>query len=177
VDLKIVSEGGETVTTDEPGELLVRSPRMAAGYAGDGRLDERIDPDGFVRTGDLAHCDADGFIWIEGRLDDVINRGGNKVFPEQVEDVIRLSPRVQDAAVVAKSDERLGQVPVAFVVGEASPAELEALCRQHLLAFKVPVAFHPITELPRNEVGKVLRRVLAARRASRAPSAPHAGPG
>jgi acyl-coenzyme A synthetase/AMP-(fatty) acid ligase len=177
VDVKIVRESGKAVTTDEPGELLVRSPRMAAGYAGDERLDERIDPDGFVRTGDLAHCDADGFIWIEGRLDDVINRGGNKVFPEQVEDVIRLSPRVQDAAVVAKSDERLGQVPVAFVVGEASPAELEALCRQHLIAFKVPVAFHPITELPRNEVGKVLRRVLAARRASRAPSAPHAGPG
>jgi acyl-coenzyme A synthetase/AMP-(fatty) acid ligase len=172
VDFKIVRETGEAVTTEEPGELLVRPPRMASGYAGGESLDERIDSEGYVRTGDLARCDADGFVWIEGRLDDVINRGGNKVFPEQVEDVLRLSPGVRDAAVVARSDDRLGQVPVAFVVGDASPGELDALCRQHLIAYKVPVAFHLITDLPRNEVGKVLRRTLVARGASLAPPPP-----
>jgi long-chain acyl-CoA synthetase len=166
VDVKIVDQGGGIIGGDEVGELLVRPPRMATGYAGSEGLDERLDPDGYLRTGDLAHRDAGGFVWIEGRLDDVINRGGNKVFPEQVEEVVRLSPRVQDAAVIAVADDRLGQVPVAFVVGDASSDELEALCRDQLVPYKVPVAFRTVPELPRNEVGKLLRRVLAEQYAS-----------
>jgi acyl-coenzyme A synthetase/AMP-(fatty) acid ligase len=164
VAFKIVNEGGAPAAVDEIGELLVRPPRMASGYAGGEGLDERIDPEGYLRTGDLARCDADSFVWIEGRMDDVINRGGNKVFPEQVEEVLRLSPRTRDVAVVGVADERLGQVPVAFIVGDATSEELEALCRQHLIPYKVPVAFHSVAELPRSEVGKVLRRVLAAGR-------------
>jgi acyl-coenzyme A synthetase/AMP-(fatty) acid ligase len=141
---------------EEVGELLVRPPRMAAG------LEDRLDADGFVHTGDVARIDADGFVWIEGRLGDVINRGGNKVFPDHVEEVLRLSPDVQDAAVVGVPDERLGEVPVAFVVGSAGATELEALCREHLVAYKVPVVFRFVDALPRSEVGKVLRRDLAA---------------
>ena len=177
VDVKVVGENGDAVATENAGELLVRPPRMASGYAGGDNLEDRIDSEGYVRTGDVARCDADGFVWIEGRLDDVINRGGNKVFPEQVEDVLRLNPRVRDAAVVARRDDRLGQVPVAYVVGDATSAELNALCRQHLAAYKVPVAFNEVADLPRNEVGKVLRRVLAARDATLAPSAPPPGIG
>ena len=149
VDLKIVDQASEVVAADEIGELLVRPPRMASGYAGGEELDERIDSAGYLRTGDLARCDPDGFVWIEGRLDDVINRGGNKVFPEQVEEVLRLNPRTQDAAVVGCSDDRLGQVPVAFVVGDASSEELEALCRQHLAAYKVPVVFRRSRAAPK----------------------------
>ncbi len=93
---------------------------MAAGYAAGGELADRIDADGFVDTGDLARVDADGFVWIEGRSGDVINRGGNKVFPEHVAEVLRLLPGVVDAGVVGVPDERLGAVPVAFVVGGRS---------------------------------------------------------
>jgi acyl-CoA synthetase (AMP-forming)/AMP-acid ligase II len=150
VDIKIAG-------ADEVGELLVRPPRTAAG------LDEsRVDGDGFVHTGDLARIDGDGFVWIEGRLGDVINRGGNKVFPDHVEEVLRLSPAVRDVAVVGVPDERLGEVPVAFVVGEVSEAELEGLCREHLVAYKVPAEFVRVELLPRSEVGKVLRRELVA---------------
>jgi long-chain acyl-CoA synthetase len=142
---------------DEVGELLVRPPRTAAGLD-----DSRVDADGFVRTGDLARIDDDGFVWIEGRVGDVINRGGNKVFPDHVEEVLRLSPAVRDVAVVGVADDRLGEVPVAFVVGDADLSELEALCREHLVPYKVPAAFVFVDELPRSEVGKVLRRELAA---------------
>jgi acyl-CoA synthetase (AMP-forming)/AMP-acid ligase II len=141
----------------EVGELLVRPPTMAAG------LDDRLDAGGFVHTGDVARIDADGFVWIEGRLGDVINRGGNKVFPDHVEEVLRLSPDVREVAVVGVPDARLGEVPVAFVVGSADAVELEALCREHLVAYKVPVAFRSVDSLPRSEVGKVLRRDLVAR--------------
>ena len=122
----------------------------------------RVDGDGFVHTGDLARVDGEGFVWIEGRIGDVINRGGNKVFPDHVEEVLRLSPGVRDVAVVGVPDERLGEVPVAFVVGEVDEANLSALCREHLVPYKVPAAFVPVDSLPRSEVGKVLRRELAA---------------
>ena len=92
-----------------------------------------------------------------------INRGGNKVFPESVEEVLRLSPAVDDVAVVGAPDDRLGEVPVAFLVGRAVPDdELIDLCRAHLVAYKVPAEFHWVDGLPRSEVGKVLRTQLVA---------------
>jgi acyl-CoA synthetase (AMP-forming)/AMP-acid ligase II len=143
---------------------------MAAGYADGSSLGERLDRDGYLHTGDLARIDGEGFVWIEGRVGDVINRGGNKVFPDHVEEVLRLSPRVRDVAVVGVPDDRLGEVPVAFVVGDADVAELDALCREHLVAYKVPVAFRRVDVLPRSEVGTVLRRELVAGMAGARPA-------
>ena len=166
VDVRIVDDAGAVVPPDTVGELLVRPPRMAEGYATGEDLGSRVDADGYVRTGDLARIDGDGFVWIEGRAGEVINRGGNKVFPEHVEEVLRLSPSVADSAVVGMPDERLGELPVAFVVDAgpepATDAELIALCRAHLVAYKVPAAFHHVPTLPRTEVGKVRRAELAA---------------
>ena len=140
---------------DHDGHLLVRPPNTATG------IEERIDADGFIDTGDIARIDDDGFVWIEGRAGDLINRGGNKVFPDSVEEVLRLSPAVDDVAVVGAPDDRLGEVPVAFLVGRpVSDGDLDALCREHLVAYKVPAAFRWIDNLPRSEVGKVLRQEL-----------------
>jgi long-chain acyl-CoA synthetase len=161
VDIKVVDDDGTPVAPGEVARLLVRPPRMAAGYADGSSLADRLDADGFVDTGDFARVDADGFVWIEGRSSDMINRGGNKVFPDQVEEVLRLSPAVRDVAVVGVPDDRLGEVPVAFLVGDPQPsAELERLCREHLVPYKVPVSFRYVDELPRSEIGKVLRREL-----------------
>jgi acyl-CoA synthetase (AMP-forming)/AMP-acid ligase II len=139
--------GVDVRTDDDTGELLVRIP---------GRIDD------WQRTGDVARIDDEGFVWIEGRVSDMVNRGGLKVHPGEVEEVLRLSPAVADAAVVGAPDDRLGEVPVAFVV-TASPVDdvdLEALCRQHLAPYKVPVRFERVDVLPRNEAGKVLKREL-----------------
>jgi long-chain acyl-CoA synthetase len=162
VEVRVVDEAGSDVAPGEVGELWVRTPAMSAGYADGSDLSERLSPDGFFRTGDVGRVDADGFVWIEGRVSDMVNRGGLKVFPAEVEEVLRLLPEVHDAAVVGMPDDRLGEVPVAFVVGE--PLEDEALvahCRAHLAPYKVPVAFHRSAGLPRNEVGKVLKAELA----------------
>ncbi|MEQ8842082.1 MAG: fatty acid--CoA ligase family protein [Acidimicrobiales bacterium] len=162
---------GVDIRLDEPdelgvGELLVRPPNRATGYADkdDGNVDlaDRLTPDGFVRTGDLARIDDDGFVWIEGRQSDLINRGGNKVFPDEVEEVLLTVPGVREAAVVAAPDSRLGEVPVAFIVGTAAAADLESACRDHLVAYKVPARFEWCDALPRNEAGKVLRKELVA---------------
>ena len=149
----------------DDGEILVRTPmiveRGSAGDDFDGRL-----VDGWFRTGDLGRVDAEGFLWIEGRVSDMINRGGLKVFPEEVAEVIRLSPDVVECAVAGIPDDRLGEVPWAFVVlreaRRSTPTRSADLCRAHLAPYKVPARFEAIDALPRNEVGKVLLRELVA---------------
>ena len=142
--------GVDVRVDDATGELLVRIP---------GRIDD------WQRTGDVGRIDDDGFVWIEGRVSDMVNRGGLKVHPGEVEEVLRLSEAVADAAVVGAPDDRLGEVPVAFIVETdgVSDADLEAHCRKHLAPYKVPVRFERVDALPRNEVGKVLKRELLAR--------------
>lgn len=167
VELRIVDDARCELGAGELGELLVRPPAMSTGLADGDDFGDRLDADGYLATGDVARIDDDGFVWIEGRLGEVINRGGNKVFPADVEEVLRLAPGVADAAVVGVSDDRLGEVPVAFIVARAdspdpSPEDLEALCRERLVAYKVPVGFRMVDDLPRTEVGKVRRAELAA---------------
>jgi acyl-coenzyme A synthetase/AMP-(fatty) acid ligase len=157
VDVKVV----DAETPDGAGRLFVRPPNRATGYVGGAELDDRVDPDGYLDTGDIARIDADGFVWIEGRAGDVINRGGNKVFPADVEEVLRLVPGVTDAAVIGVPDDRLGEVPIAFVTGaHVEPSVIADFCRDHLVPYKVPVAFHFVDALPRNEAGKVLKSEL-----------------
>ena len=155
VSIKIAPGDAES---DGVGRLLVRPPTTAVGIAA-----SRVDADGYVDTGDLARIDDEGFVWVEGRASDVINRGGNKVFPEHVEEVLRLVTGVAEAAVVGRPDDRLGEVPVAYIVtsAEVSDDDLTAACRAHLAPYKIPVAFLRVDALPRSEVGKVLRRELA----------------
>jgi acyl-CoA synthetase (AMP-forming)/AMP-acid ligase II len=114
---------------------------------------ERVGPH-WIRTTDLVRVDADGFMWFEGRADATIFRGGFKIAPETVADVLRNHPGVRDAAVTGVPDERLGEVPVAAVEAldsdnPPSAAELEAHARRHLAAFQVPVRFIFMDELPR----------------------------
>jgi acyl-CoA synthetase (AMP-forming)/AMP-acid ligase II len=165
VSVRAVDEEGNTQPAGEPGELWVLTPALSAGYADGTDLGDRLSPDGWFRTGDVGRVDEDGFVWIEGRVSDMINRGGLKVFPDEVAEVLRLSPAVADAAVVGAPDARLGEVPWAFVVASepSSPptvAELDELSRRHLAPYKVPARYELIAELPRNEVGKVLGKDL-----------------
>jgi long-chain acyl-CoA synthetase len=141
------------------GELQVRTGRPVGTDATGASGDDRLAPDGWFRTGDLARIDDDGFVWIEGRVSEMINRGGLKVYPGEVEEVLRAVPGVVDAAVVGAPDDRLGEVPVAFIVGRVD-ARLEARCRAELAPYKVPVRFVGVEALPRTEVGKVIPGAL-----------------
>src|SRR5262245_51789189 len=171
-DAKLGSVGrphaGVEVRTDDTGELWVRTPGVVQGID----LGDRLSPDGWFRTGDVATIDDDGFVWIDGRVSDMVNRGGLKVHPAEVEEVLRLAPGVADAAVAGVPDDRLGEVPWAWCIptdptaGLPPEADLEALCREHLAPYKIPVRFLPVPTLPRNESGKVLKRTLVERRDS-----------
>ena len=167
-ECRVVDVGtGKDVAPGEPGELWFRTPQLMKGYLGKPEeTDKVITGDGWFRTGDIGRVDDDGFVWVEGRLSDMINRGGLKIFPGEVEEVLRLEPAIADVAVVGVPDDRVGEVPVAFVVvrskTELRDTSLEELCRRHLAPYKVPVRFERVDALPRNEVGKVLTRSLIA---------------
>ena len=138
------------LATDEIGLVEVKS--------------ERYGPE-WIRTNDLARIDAEGFIFLEGRADDAINRGGFKVLPEEVASVLRRHAAVADAAVVGKSDPRLGQVPVAAIelvegTDNPDPDELNALVRERLPAYMVPVEYRTLPALPRTASMKVSRPEL-----------------
>ncbi len=157
---------GVEVRAEDDGELVVRTPVLKARSTDGIDLTDRMTANGWFRTGDIGSVDDDGFVWIEGRVSDQINRGGMKITPAEVEEVLATAPGVREVAVVGVPDERLGEVPVAFVVPvdpstPPDPAALEAHCRAHLGPWKVPVRFETIATLPRNEVGKVLKHELA----------------
>lgn len=170
VEVRAVDEEGAPLGAGEEGELWVRTPTLAAGYADGSDLGDRLSPDGWFRTGDIGSVDEEGFVWITGRLSDMINRGGLKVHPGEVEEVLRLDPSVDDVAVVGAPDDRVGEVPWAFVVlhqgAVLDEPALDRRCREHLAPYKAPAAYRAIGQLPRNEVGKVLRRELLAQQPS-----------
>ena len=151
--------------TDEIGELEIRSSQALP--PADAAMEGRVTDDGWLRTGDLARIDADGFVWIEGRVSAMINRGGLKVFPDEVEEQLRAYPGVTDVAVAGVADERLGEAPWAFVVADAgTELDVDALLawsRGQLAAYKIPIGVTIVDDLPRNEAGKVLRQELLAR--------------
>jgi long-chain acyl-CoA synthetase len=150
-----------TITDDE---VMVRTPTTLARNIDPAFLD-RLTDDGWFHTGDLGWFDDDGFLWLDSRVSDMINRGGLKVFPGAVEDVLLAAEGVREAAVVGVPDERLGEVPWAFVVRtDDGPSEdaLTTWCRERLTPYRVPVRIVFIEKLPRNDVGKVVKRDLAA---------------
>ncbi|KUI04767.1 class I adenylate-forming enzyme family protein [Mycobacterium sp. IS-3022] len=145
-------------------EVMVRTPTTAARKIDPAFLD-RLTDDGWFHTGDLGWFDEDGFLWLDGRVSDMINRGGLKVFPGTVEDVLLAADGVREAAVVGVPDERLGEVPWAFVAcADDAPSEDDLItwCRERLTPYRVPVRVVFVERLPRNDVGKVVKRELAA---------------
>jgi oxalate---CoA ligase len=147
------------------GRVQIRGPGVISEYA-EGATAGAIDPEGWLDTGDLGHLDQDGYLFLAGRSDDVINRGGEKIYPREIEDFLLAQPGVRSAAVVAAHDEVLGERPVAYVVPARScrPGELEDVlreaCETALPRAKRPSGFRLVQELPLGPTGKVSRRRL-----------------
>jgi acyl-CoA synthetase (AMP-forming)/AMP-acid ligase II len=122
---------------------------------------------GRLHTGDLGRVDAHGRLYLVERRSELIIRGGSNIYPSEIERVLRLDPRVADCAAVARPDERLGEVVIAFVEPAAGPrpdpGALLALCRANLARYKVPEEIHLLDALPRGAMGKVARAALRER--------------
>jgi len=165
VEVQIRDEEGQPLPTGEAGELVVRGPRIMKGYWKDEEKTKKaFTPDGWYRTGDKGYFDEEGYLYLAGRADDMIVRGGENISPEEVENVLYTHPKVEEAAVIGVPDPEWGSEPMAVIVlkkGEtATPEEIIDFCRDKLAGFKRPryVAF--VDELPKTSTGKVLRRTL-----------------
>ena len=158
IQLRIVGEDGEELAAGEVGVITIAGAQVSAHYHGSEGPPPRF------ATGDLGYLDDEGYLFIAGRSDDVIIRGGENISPGEIEDVLARHPMVAGVAVVGVPDEEWGQRVVAFLEarGAEHPAaeELAAWARRSLAGFKVPGSFVFVDELPRTDTGKVIRRRL-----------------
>ena len=153
----------------EVGEIVISAPQLMRGYWN--RPDETLEMlrtadngDRALYTGDLGYMDDDGYVFIVDRKKDLIKTCGFQVWPREIEEVISTHPAVVEVGVVGMPDQMRGEVVKAFVVlrdgHKITPSELKAFCRDRLVHYKVPAKYEFVSELPKTQVGKVLRRVL-----------------
>ena len=164
MELAVRGEDGTDLEQGEVGEFVVRGPNVMAGYYNAPDANTAVFDRGWLRTGDLGYIDPDGYAFIVDRKKDVIIRGGQNIYPADIEEVLYQLPDVAEVAVVGLADDMLGEVPVAFVAGVAGASlSIEVMmrhCESHLARFKLPARIHILPELPKGPTGKILRRAL-----------------
>jgi acyl-CoA synthetase (AMP-forming)/AMP-acid ligase II len=156
-DIAVFTKDGSRAPAGEVGELFIKSDIHFEGYTSGESKEER---EGYMSIGDLGRVDEDGFLFIEGRSDDMVVIGGENVYPIEVEEIIESIDGVSEASVLGVKDEEYGEVLAAFVVGDASEDQVVKTCKRDLASFKVPKRVERIDELPRTSTGKVLKREL-----------------
>jgi len=163
-EISIRGDDGKEVRRGQPGEICVRGPQVMKGYwQNEEATAEAIDEKGFFRTGDIGTLDKDGFLEIVDRKKDMILVSGFNVYPNEIEDVVSLHPDIVEAACVSVPDKKTGEGVKLFVVKNnqsLTEEEIIAHCKENLTAYKVPKQIVFIDELPKTNVGKVLRRAL-----------------
>jgi len=165
VQVKIIDDDGSELPQSQVGVIVIKSPRMMKEYWSDQDKTARaFTPDGWLITNDKGWVDEDGYIFLAGRADDIIIRGGENISPEEVENVLHSHPKVEEAALIGVPDAEWGQQPRAIAVlkpGEtATEEEIIDYCSPRLAGFKRPRSVIFVDALPRNQLGKVLRNKL-----------------
>ncbi|MBW1781712.1 MAG: AMP-binding protein, partial [Deltaproteobacteria bacterium] len=164
VDMKIVDHKGKEVPVGEPGELLLKGSKVVRGYWNKPEVNKEAFTDGWLHSGDIARIDEDGYVYILDRIKDMINRGGEKIYSIEVENVLYGNPKIMEAAVFGVPHEVFGEQVKAAVVPKPDQTlteqEVIDFCAQRLANYKVPVAVVFLDELPRNPGGKVVKSRL-----------------
>jgi acyl-CoA synthetase (AMP-forming)/AMP-acid ligase II len=165
VHIRIVDDEGNILPTMGVGEIQAEGPRIMKGYWGDEEKTlQTMTTDGWLRTGDVGYTDEEGYIYLTGRSDDLIIRGGENIAPAEIELVLSSHPKIEDMAVIGVPDAEFGQQPFAYCVlkkGQtATSEEILDFCHSRISSFKCPKSVVFLDELPRNAVGKLLRKQL-----------------
>jgi non-ribosomal peptide synthetase component E (peptide arylation enzyme) len=169
MQIRVVKLDGTPAGVGEEGEFRVKGPQLCQGYLDAALDDEAFDDDGFFRTGDLGHMDEGGWLYVTGRLKDVIIRKGENISAKEIEELLFEHPKVGDAAVIGLPDSKSGELACAVVVcaDAADPLGFDEmndyLRGRDLMAQKLPERLELVAELPRNPTGKVLKHQLRAR--------------
>ncbi|HXP41660.1 MAG TPA: acyl--CoA ligase [Candidatus Acidoferrales bacterium] len=165
VEIRIVADDGRDVATGSVGEILVRGATVTTGYLNNPEANSASFVDGWFRSGDLGSVDADGYLYVRGRLKEIINRGGEKISPGDIDAVLLSNPKVLDAESFGESDAIYGENVQAAVIlragMKATEDELRDYCRTKLSVFEVPERIHIVSDFPRTAKGSTDRRALA----------------
>ncbi len=168
IEFQIRADDGGPADPGETGLVFVRGGQISGEYGGPSAPDSRarasgaLDAGGWFATRDRGRLDAEGYLFIEGRADDTIIRGGENIAPAEIEDVLLACPGIAEAAVIGVPDPEWGQRLVAVVVGDGDPAEIRQWVKDRLRSSKTPDTIVFRAELPKTDTGKLLRRTLLA---------------
>ncbi len=164
VQVAIMSDADTLLPAGSQGEVVIQGPNVTRGYHNNPEANAAAFTNGWFRTGDQGILDADGYLTLVGRLKELINRGGEKISPREIDEALLTHPAVAEAVCFGVPDAKYGEEVAAAVVlrSEASEAELAAHCRERLSTFKVPKTIYLVTQIPRTATGKIQRRVVAA---------------
>jgi long-chain acyl-CoA synthetase len=171
VEVIVANAQDASLPQGEPGEILCRGDVVMAGYWQNDEASAASLRGGWLHTGDVGVFDADGYLYLKDRSKDLIISGGSNIYPREVEEVLLTHPNVHEVSVIGRPDREWGEAVVAYVVGDAAPAELDALCLAHIARFKRPKNYVFVDALPKNNYGKILKTELRAIDADRAGSA------
>jgi acyl-CoA synthetase (AMP-forming)/AMP-acid ligase II len=163
VDVAVLRNDGSEACIGEIGEIVCRGDVVMSGYWRNPEATAATLQHGWLHTGDMGSFDERGFLTLRDRSKDVVISGGSNIYPREVEEALLEHPDVVEAGVVGARDEEWGEIVVAFIVGEAKPAELDAHLLDRIARFKRPKRYEYIDELPKNSYGKVLKRSLRER--------------
>jgi acyl-CoA synthetase (AMP-forming)/AMP-acid ligase II len=163
VEMAILDDGGNELSNGATGEVAVRGPNVMDGYEANPQANAEAFTGGWFRTGDQGVLDRDGYLTLVGRIKELINRGGEKIAPGEIDDVLLQHPAVAEAVAFGVPHQTWGEEVAAAVVvrQEVGEKELIAFCRQRLADFKVPRRIHLVDEIPRTATGKIQRRSVA----------------
>ena len=170
-EVAIVDKAGRPLPAGSVGEVVYRGPQTMQGYWRNPEATAGAVRDEWFHTGDAGHLDDEGYLFLSDRIKDMIDSGGENVYPAEVENVILKHPAIADAAVIGLPDERWGEAVSAVVVAAAGHAlaleDLQAYAHRELAGFKIPRRLELVDELPRNGAGKIQKHVLRAMFAGR----------
>jgi len=170
VEVMIADSADAPVAAAETGEILCRGVIMA-GYWQNPEETKASLRNGWLHTGDVGVLDEEGYLHLKDRSKDLIISGGSNIYPREVEEVLLTHPRVREVSVIGRPDREWGEVVVAYVVGEATAGELDALCLSCIARFKRPKDYVFVDALPKNNYGKILKTELRAMDAKKAGAA------
>ena len=164
VDVAILDEEGNLLPPGRQGEVSIRGRNVMHGYHNNPEANAQAFTRGYFRTGDQGTLDASGYVTLTGRIKELINRGGEKISPIEVDSTLLEHPSVSEAVCFGVPDPKYGEEVAAAVVlkGEATPESIQSFCRDRLADFKVPKQIHIAKSLPRTATGKIQRRHVAA---------------
>lgn len=170
-EMRVVDGENNEVPNGELGEIVLRGPNIFKGYFKNPEATTKAFEGGWFHTGDIGYRDADGFYYIADRKSDMIIRGGENIYPREIDDLLYTHPAVEHAAVIGVPDELYGEEVAAFIVLKAeanvSKEEIIDFCKQHLADYKCPKTVHFVDTIPKGPTGKLLKRELAKFFASR----------